>query len=163
GAFTATTATGTSGFTCVIGPAAGPPAVAAGTVSCTGGALAAGATATITITGTVTDLGGANPSTISDTATVDPANTIVESNECNLGSMNPGNTATITVTGSVTASPGTVLTDSVAVDPNNVVLESNEPGVVCLTVQGSCAAVSPDSDNKKTVNATVSAALTGPF
>jgi len=64
-------ATGTSLFEC---------GVVASTVTCTGGAVNAGANATITITGTVTAAAGA---VLTNNAVVDPDNTIVESNELN--------------------------------------------------------------------------------
>jgi uncharacterized repeat protein (TIGR01451 family) len=63
-------ASGTSLFNC---------AVASQTVTCTGGAVNQGQNATITINGMVTLSGG----TLTNTAVVDPDNTIVESNELN--------------------------------------------------------------------------------
>lgn len=64
------TASGTSLFNC---------GVASQTVTCTGGAVNQGQNATITINGTVTLSAG----TLTNTAVVDPDNTIVESNELN--------------------------------------------------------------------------------
>jgi uncharacterized repeat protein (TIGR01451 family) len=63
-------ASGTSLFTC---------GVAGQTVTCTGGAVNAGANATITITGTSPAAAG----TITNTAVVDPDNAIAEANELN--------------------------------------------------------------------------------
>ncbi len=64
-----TSASGDHGFTCT---------QSAGVVTCSGGSIPAGQTATITINGTVTGCG-----VLSNTAQVDPNNTIPETNEAN--------------------------------------------------------------------------------
>jgi len=72
---TITSVTGTSLFTCL-------PPYTGNTVTCTGGAVNAGSNATITINATTPPAVPATP-TITNTAVVDPENSIPESNELN--------------------------------------------------------------------------------
>lgn len=97
--FVFASATGTKGFVCT---------VSSKTVICRGGMIGAGKTATITVKGTIGATGLACDTTkvITDTATVDPLNKIVETNEDNNKATaettltNPcgGSTTTVTTT-----------------------------------------------------------------
>jgi uncharacterized repeat protein (TIGR01451 family) len=97
---TGISATGTSLFTC---------SVSGQTVTCIGGAVNAGANATITINATSPSTTG----TITNTAAVDPDDTIAESNELN-------NTSSLVNTQVTTAPPPSQLTISVADSPDPV-------------------------------------------
>ena len=99
------TASGTSLFVC---------AIVSQTVTCDGGAVNAGANATITISGSVTAAVGA---TLENTAVVDPDNTIAEGNEFN----NTSNTVSTSV-GSPPALPFTLtkVVDKAQASPNDI-------------------------------------------
>jgi uncharacterized repeat protein (TIGR01451 family) len=86
GGATVVSVTPNSGFTC---------STAAGVVACTGGSLAAGSSATIVISLNAPNVACGTTQTLTNTAVVDPDNTIVESNETN----NTAAAAPVTATG----------------------------------------------------------------
>lgn len=111
----AASATGTNGFTCARGRG--------DLITCTGGSIVAGGTATITVNATSPAAAGV----LTNTVNVDPANTIGEANEAN-------NTATATTT--VNAAPGGAnqgLTITKNSSPNPVNIGGTLTSVIVVT------------------------------
>lgn len=107
------------------------------TVDCTGGTIAAGATATITIMVSVnTVTTDANPTPITNTATVDPNNTIIETNENN-------NTASSTSLVKVT---GIDLVPQISAAPSPVTRGNNLTYTVTVQNQGTIDAANVQFD-----------------
>ncbi len=112
------TATGSHGFIC---------SASGSTVTCTGGMIPSGETATISLTGMIglTGLECSQTSTLSNTAKVDPENAIAESDESNnsatvitqLTSPCAGTTVTTTGGGSGTVSGGSTVTGNTGASP----------------------------------------------
>lgn len=135
---TGITATGTSLFTC---------SVSSLTVTCTGGAVNQGSNATITINATSPSTTGA----ITNTAAVDPDDTILESNELNntsalvntqVTSSTPSNQLTITVVDNPDpVTPGGTLTWTILVTnattqrADDVVIVDGTQGLVPSSIQ----------------------------
>ena len=111
---TAVSATGTSLFNC---------SVSGLTVTCTGGAVNAGANATITINATSPSTAGS----ITNTAVVDPDNTIPESNELN------NTSALVNTQVTSTAPPPAPFTISVVDNPDPVVPGATLTYTILLT------------------------------